>query len=728
MKKRRPKQTSVKFNRQMAYTSYHLSEINGNGDISNNNTSPSFHGFVPKDEKLQNSSTNRSLAKIVQNDFCESSIHPSDTEHLFQNSLKFNRNEHNDYKDKSEIENDNKCGRYRQISESSSNTSIFSSPKSPIKMVFKKQSGSMTVVSPTFTSELSTSSKRKAKNVKRIPYDESKFNMDSNHVSPQPKSLVIEKKKPLRPIEAQTVINIGGYKYLVVPKVLETFTKIESTKLPFLLRPIDDLKSNLKPPTFELEETSSGQLILVPLDSESLSDIPDCMKRNVNQKAQRIMESMKETKIDLENFMGNLSNGYHAVLLVFRYLSPQDCAKCRRVCKLWKDIAEHPSLWTKISLKDCYINNWSSFGQIINRQHTRSLSMRGMLHVKPNNEKQSNSNKINWHSKTWIEFSKSVDYIKSLETLEFPRIRISDLQKVMTELSQVSKSELTEIIATSIVTSPDVDNANTQKSFNLDTFAQVNKLKTLRIKAASGNIHVLNLASGLESLASNVHTTLTKLSLLSLGSSIRPDHLDIIARLTNLESLEIGDCTITPDTPSLQPTIPLSKLSTLNKLVHLRIEGGKVGRNIGSFEKVDGIKSLELINTELELEFSEGLTRLRNVNSFLLIPLYKSDTATINAEIMDSILSMEELKLFIFGFTNEWLKSLSISLGSQIQENDGMAKKNNDVFPIMINGCCEIFSLKKLYKTLKSALTTTELKILKMPKSATYKQSVIKQK
>ena len=43
--------------------------------------------------------------------------------------------------------------KYRQICESKSDTTVFSSSKSPLKMVFKKTSTSMTTVSPSVTPE-----------------------------------------------------------------------------------------------------------------------------------------------------------------------------------------------------------------------------------------------------------------------------------------------------------------------------------------------------------------------------------------------------------------------------------------------------------------------------------------------------------------------------------------------------------------------------------------------
>merc|ERR1712130_227127 len=97
--------------------------------------------------------------------------------------------------------------------------------------------------------------------------------------------------------------------------------------------------------------------------------------------------------------------------------------------------------------------------------------------------------------------------------------------------------------------------------FSLDIFADIKSLKSLKIKAASGSLQFLDLESNLKSLVSNVCETLTNLTILSVGSGITSNHFDIISRLTNLESLQIGDCTRISTIPSMQPAIPLSKLA-----------------------------------------------------------------------------------------------------------------------------------------------------------------------
>lgn len=92
--------------------------------------------------------------------------------------------------------------------------------------------------------------------------------------------------KPLRPLEAQSIINIAGIKYLAVPHPNKTrvaaakqkravlvqnqMTKLGATDksclpnelLPILLKPTKDAPKSM--PIFEVEETSEGKLLLLP--------------------------------------------------------------------------------------------------------------------------------------------------------------------------------------------------------------------------------------------------------------------------------------------------------------------------------------------------------------------------------------------------------------------------------------------------------------------------------
>ena len=575
-----------------------------------------------------------------------------------------------------------------------------------------------------------------------------------------------KKVGPLRPVEAQTVVNIGGIKYLVVPhptapeakndtKQNEASAKKKSkssiprmndhqeglgssndiTRLPFLLRPAvenvenGDSKTSVAVPSFEIEETKDGKLILIPMKSDGGKNIPDCMMRSNESGSKSDEASTKnltnkdkiQPNVNFEQFTNTLSGGYFAMLNVFQYLTPQERTKSRRVCKLWNQIVQHPSLWESVTLRNCRIYDWKSFAEYITMTHTKHLDVRKILHIQPQETQQNGGLSIvERQALTWNKFANAAPLMRDLERLEMPRIRALDLQKIISGLTQSPHSKLSSISATSILTTVPSASASENNSLDFESFAHLRSLEELKLKAASGPLHLTNLDSALVLMSSNISTRLKKLSLLSVGSGISHKQFEVISQFHNLESLELGDCT------KGGQTIPLNKLITLKKLVHLRIERGEIGREVGTLEMLSNLDRLELIDTELKQGFSDGFIRLRKLKQLLLIPSYKDEVATVNSEIVDSVLSMAELNLFILGLTNEWLESMNSLLQTTSSGKD--AKSARDSFPILVNGVCEMFSLKKLYKTLTDALPSAQVKILKMPQSATIKQSILGRK
>ena len=571
-----------------------------------------------------------------------------------------------------------------------------------------------------------------------------------------------KKVGPLRPIEAQTVINIGGIKYLVVPHPPSSESKTDTSsgkkkvksspsdandqekhgsakninKLPFLLRPAAGNKAlengnSKSPPAFEIEETKDGKLILLPVGSNNRESIPGCMMRQKGlQHSSPGTEIPKQggeviqKPITSNQFTNNVSSGYFAMLSVFQYLTPQERAKSGRVCKLWREIAKHPSFWENVSLRNCSVYNWKSFAECITRTHTTNLDVRKVSHVHKQLDQQNGPlSAIDRQILTWNKFAEAAPLMRDLQRLELPKIRASDLQKIISSMKKSPNMKLSSIIATSIVSS---DSKDANNSLNFEYISEIPSIEEIKLRASSGQLSLNNLTSGLENLIATRSGSIRKLSLLSVGPSISYNQFEIISQLHNLESLEIGDC-FKSGAVSGQ-AIPLNKLVSLKKLVHLRIEKGEIGRDVGTLEMLSSLDRLELIDIELKQGFSEGFIRLRKLKQLLLIPSYKDEVATVNSEIVDSVLSMAELNLFILGLTNEWLESMSSLL--QITGTSGKDVKPTarDSFPILVNGVCELFSLKKLYKTLTDALQSAQVKILKMPRSATTKQSILGRK
>ena len=210
------------------------------------------------------------------------------------------------------------------------------------------------------------------------------------------KAPVVAKPKenvPPKPFSGQTMINVAGRKFLVIPHpVIEspppsppltnqnpapavaTSTSTNqrppppgpplprTEKLNVMLKPAEPeaaSSSGAPMPCFDVEMTAEGKYLLVPRDNSASSS----STRNVFSTAAEAGSSgslaqsaSAAVKVGMylgggSQFSQNLSYGYAAILEVFKHLSVKERAASARVCKLWRDVSRHPSLWTSISLK-----------------------------------------------------------------------------------------------------------------------------------------------------------------------------------------------------------------------------------------------------------------------------------------------------------------------------------------------------------------------------------------
>ena len=163
----------------------------------------------------------------------------------------------------------------------------------------------------------------------------------------------------------------------------------EPPKLPVLLKPEPAAAGVAKGkggqptmPTFEVEEVN-GQLVLLPTDGSSARKNPFANERrevrriielfisipiilfpmfhSIPQKEDESKKSSSENNRQPkqvkssssfgDHFTPNLCGAYSAMLHVFRMLTPHERFVAARVCRMWRDLAYHNSLWSSISLK-----------------------------------------------------------------------------------------------------------------------------------------------------------------------------------------------------------------------------------------------------------------------------------------------------------------------------------------------------------------------------------------
>eukprot|EP00095_Tigriopus_kingsejongensis_P000598 maker-scaffold95_size379157-snap-gene-2.34 protein:Tk00598 transcript:maker-scaffold95_size379157-snap-gene-2.34-mRNA-1 annotation:"f-box lrr-repeat protein 7" len=496
--------------------------------------------------------------------------------------------------------------------------------------------------------------------------------------------------KPLRQLEAQSIINIAGVKYLAVPHPNKTRVAAARQKrasmiksglpdkslpnelLPLLLKPAKDSPSSM--PLFEVEESSDGKLLLLPTDGPlkpGENPFKSAIKPQPKTTSTLVSGRSAETLISTD-----LSSMYFGLLHVFKYLGTWDRLNASRVCKLWREMTRVQTLWSAVSLKGIHVTNWAKFSGFLNRVHPDRLDLRRMV-VQPSDELE-----------TWQELAQIAPQLRSVSRVEFHKVPSENLCQIVSNWPG-----LKSVVAGNV--SPcDIDITKFQSEGN-------SGLAELKLRSVGGK---LVLAGGLGSL-DRFATNLNVLSL--LNTSIGSEDVAPITSLTNLTHLELGDCSPLGDSPSGL----FQSISSLKKLKGLRLERSVLGIHLGELRWNTSLENLELIDVQLKAGFGDGLVRLQALKKLLLIPDYQDEVATINAEILDSTLSMSQLTHFYLGLTTEWLNSMKTA-------------NQKDSFPILVKGVCEMYSLSKLFKALQTALPNSTAKVLKMKQQSTTKQFI----
>jgi len=504
------------------------------------------------------------------------------------------------------------------------------------------------------------------------------------------------------------MVNIAGRKFLVIPRAdieldspppspplppppsARQGSTIAAKKLPVLLEPVVDnpvssTNSNTNIPRFEVEQLADGQLLLKPVGGAGVDPTVIFWGHNLNKSMDSSCSSIvknSRTGTASMDIHTTLSSGFFALLRVFYYLNVQDRLRAARVCKLWSELALHPSLWQTVSLKNVKVYNWERFASLLRRLGSRGVDMRKIVFIKDRDS-------------TWSDILSVAPSLFQLTHIQLPRLSGAVLAQLVTACPQL------EVINSPLTISP-MDTRVLEKLTNL---------KELRLKTGNGN---LRLDSGLDAFES-LSKSLTNLSLLTVTGLSDRDY-DCIGRLANLEQIELGDCTDAPVTI-------FKTLSDLLKLERVRMEKGAVGENISKLQRAESLYQLELIDFLVLPGFREGLNGFTNIRRLLIIPVYKDEVARSNTEIVEGVTTkLKHLDAFYLGVTNEWLQAMAMVIGDKQQAKK--APGDRECFPLEKDDRVEYISLPGLYRKICREMPTTKVKVLKMSAGATCKQFI----
>lgn len=379
----------------------------------------------------------------------------------------------------------------------------------------------------------------------------------------------------------------------------------------------------------------------------------------------------------------------------------QELLRASSVCRMWNHVANNSILWQTVRMKNSQANNWAGLMAALRRHGTRHLDLRKILIAS---------------TLDWNDFIAQISQVPDLETLHLCRCP----SEVVTALLE-TKSNLKALNAQSI----------TGDLFSFPTSCNMPTLTELRLKSGSPmkveNLHALN------QLRSLRHLSLTSIE------SLEASHLEPLVALSALESLELGECN------NLAGTFAKNILAKLRHLERLRLEGGKGCATfdiLETIEKLPKLVQLELVNFDIKPGFDTRIALCRRLKRLLLIPTYISQSATTNNLVLSSIAHLgETLQSVTWVVTQELIRVTD--LYTDECQGEGQARKaNEDKIPIIkpvpmmreshkTNSSAdsntqlvEILPLSQVEKIIRSNIPQLKLKIVKVPFSATWRQTI----
>ncbi|XP_076474475.1 uncharacterized protein LOC117158613 isoform X6 [Bombus vancouverensis nearcticus] len=423
----------------------------------------------------------------------------------------------------------------------------------------------------------------------------------------------------------------------------------------------------------------------------------------------------RQDKEQQQHFMDSVCAGYHALLRIFQYLKVQELLRAARVCKMWRDLAAHPSLWKTVRMKNSQVTDWDGLADTLQRHGTQHLDLRKMLVA-------GESDSI------WEKFLVVIPRVTSLVKLELCKCPVMVVEEVIRSCPQLEVLSAMSIKCDSL---------------NLESVGNLKRCQELRLKAISG----MSLKEDLTPLQEL--TQLTQLSLTSV-KELGKKGINIIQALVNLETLELGECSDFPD------KFGTTVLIKLQKLERLRLEKGQ--GSCCTFDILEGVSKLqnlsqmELVNFDVKNGFDKCLANCKNIKRLLIIPTYISQSATSNNMVLGGVTELSNnLTHFVWGVTLELLRvtelfidQCNLIISKQItgdaipvlkpvpclkliedveDENDNQ-KGDDKQEPNETNPQVDILPLPQLQKLLLTALPKTRVKILKIPFHATWRQSI----
>lgn len=455
------------------------------------------------------------------------------------------------------------------------------------------------------------------------------------------------------------------------------------------------------------EVTSPKAVTPVPVDPA-----PDVKEAPAKACAPAAPVASSSVSVNKDFFMTNVSAIYHALLNSFQYLKVQELLRAARVCHMWRDVALNRSLWHVVRLKNSRVRDWDGLAATLRQTGTRHLDLRKML--MPPDETAGDM---------WTRYAAAVDRLNSLWRVDLCRCPAAALERTARANPRLQCAAALAIKSSSL---------------DVSAFENCRNMTELRLKSSEKN------GLDLENLSTLKHLTKMKHLSLTTVKTFKGDQLtEALENMKDLESLELGECC------ELNASVASKALAKLKRLQRLRLEKGQgsVCPTLAILETCKELKSLvqlELINFDIKSGFDTTIAKCTNLRTLLIIPTYVTQSATTNHLVMEGVSKLSKtLTLFVWGITLELLRVTDLFIdqwegqkGATGGKSSNSKKGGGDSIPILkplsetsnkeagAPSQVDILQLPKLHKVLTSLLPTTKVKILKVPFSATWRQTV----
>lgn len=424
------------------------------------------------------------------------------------------------------------------------------------------------------------------------------------------------------------------------------------------------------------------------------------------------------------NYFRNVSAGFDILLHVFQYLKVQELQRAARVSRMWNLVSNSSILWRTVRMKNSHVNDWSGFVRTLKHNGTIHLDLRKVL--------------MGNQEEAWREFSEKIGDVDQLQGIDLCRCTsniVENLFKSNPNLRTINAAALKD------------------EKINLEDLNQREVgLEELRLRSVHNNGLLLQNVDFL-ALLNLRHLSLTTIE--NLHDLLNDNGL--LGNMTALESLELGNCELLNDQELAD------NLITLKKLSRLRIEKGLQNFSINKIldtiaTSLSNMTQLELINCDVKNNFVESISQCKQLKRLLLIPTYVSQSAATNFMIMQGVMTLTNLDYIHWVVTNELLRVTELYLDqsdNRVGTTDKGGKKSPDkhgaLSPVKARDCIpvlkpvpgkekeeemevddatnkqqqvEIVPLKIVESILSSKLSTTKVKLLKIPHANTWRQSL----